>query len=128
MGNYRDYNLREKYDNYIPPRRDELSGKEIITIAILVIIGLVFSFYLMSIGRSIPEGAKVSDYWDRYETNSQHVEVVDGDLIKITYYEKERVGRDSDGDARYMKVLKTRGYYRPAESQDGSYTGKEKES
>lgn len=128
MGNYRDYNLREKYDNYIPPRRDELSSKEITAIAILVIVGLVFSFYLMSIGRSIPEGAKVSDYWDRYETNSQHVEVVDGDLIKITYYEKERVGRDSDGDARYMKVLKTRGYYRPAESQDGSYTGKEKES
>lgn len=127
MGNYRDYNLREKYDNYIPPRRDELSSKEIIAIAILVIVGLVFSFYLMSIGRSIPEGAKVSDYWDRYETNSYHVEMVDKDLVKITYYEKERVGRDSDGDARYMKVLKTRGYYRPAESQDGNYTGKEKE-
>ena len=32
---------------YIPPRRDELSGKEIIAIAILVIIGLVFCFYVM---------------------------------------------------------------------------------
>ena len=32
-----------------------------------------------------------------------------------------------NGDTRYTKVLKTRGYYRPAESQDGSYTGKEKE-
>ena len=128
MRDYRDYDLGGKYDNYIPPRRDKLSGKEIIAIAILVIIGLVFCFYIMSMGRnSVPEGAKVSDYWDRYKTNSPHVQVVDGDLLKITYYEKERVGRDSDGDARYTKVLKTRGYYRPAESQDGRYTGKEKE-
>lgn len=129
MRDYRDYDLGGKYDNYIPPRRDELSGKEIIAIAILVIIGLVFCFYVMSMGRnSIPEGAKVSDYWDRYKTNSPHVQVVDGDLLKITYYDKEEsIGRDSNGDTRYTKVLKTRGYYRPAESQDGSYTGKEKE-
>lgn len=129
MRDYRDYDLGGKYDNYIPPRRDELSGKEIIAIAILVIIGLVFCFYVMSMGRnSVPEGAKVSDYWDRYKTNSPHVQVVDGDLLKITYYDKEEsIGRDSNGDTRYIKVLKTKGYYRPAESQDGSYTGKEKE-
>lgn len=129
MRDYRDYDLGGKYNNYIPPRRDELSGKEIIAIAILVIIGLVFCFYVMSMGRnSVPEGAKVSDYWDRYKTNSPHVQVVDGDLLKITYYDKEEsVGRDSNGDTRYTKVLKTKGYYRPAESQDGSYTGEEKE-
>lgn len=129
MRDYRDYDLGGKYNNYIPPRRDELSGKEIIAIAILVIIGLVFCFYVMSMGRnSVPEGAKVSDYWDRYKTNSPHVQVVDGDLLKITYYDKEEsVGRDSNGDTRYTKVLKTKGCYRPAESQDGSYTGEEKE-